>query len=150
MFKQITRELRGIRDELRAVRESARIASEALQSPGVHEGVADQLNELTRRVETVSGEVAAGILRADAFKATALAAEDRARGHMKRGEKAYELAQSSESGEEEDPFAAAARAYAALGSGGNDVDQSAMSPLSPSVAGDIEGREAAKAAKRRR
>ena len=150
MFKKITGELRGIRDELSAVGESFRIASEALQSPGVHEGVTAQLGELTRRVETVAGEVAAGILRAEAFKATALAAEDRARGHMKRGERAYELAQSVEGGEEEDPFEAAARAYADLGGAGNGVDQPGLPALPYPMAGPSEGREAAKAAKRRR
>jgi len=109
MFKKIVDGLEAIRIEAALLVSAVRIASDRLRALG--EGTADheRLSALEGRIEQLQGQIDAGIIKAEALKATARAAEDRARGHQKRGEAAYELAQSLEG--ERDPFEVAAERF---------------------------------------
>jgi hypothetical protein len=149
MFKKICRELGGIRFEIKTLVSTLRMASGVLQS--VTEGAVDpeRLAKLEGRLEAVVGEVQAGVIKADALKATARAAEDRARGHMKRAEGYAKLVTDLEDDEETDPFEAAGRAFDGVVPERNDEANGGVHVLPNSVADRRQGRELAKAAKRR-
>lgn len=119
MFGKITRELAGIRLELRAFVVAVRASTDVLQNSLESNPESERLATLEGRIEQVAGLVEAGITKAEALKATARAAEDRARGHQKRGDAAVELARSIEGSEDEDPFEAAGRAFADVVSEGD-------------------------------
>jgi len=127
---------------------SIREASEAFrETPG---GGADteRLSALEGRMEVVLGMVEAGITKAEALKLTARAAEDRARGHLRRAENYAELVQSSEAGEEADPFESAARAFTNDLPSGNDEGIEGMPPMPHGVGEAGSDIARAKAAKR--
>lgn len=150
MFKKITHELNGIRLELTALGKAVRIAADSFRDVPASSADGERLSALEGRIETVLGQVDAGVIKAEALKATARAAEDRMRGHMKRAEGYAKLAESIEGGEEPDPFEAAIGAYEGVVPEGNEV---AVDPL-PAVQGTLAdrraGREMAKAMKRGR
>lgn len=111
MFLKIRRELHGIRTEIQHLTGAFLAASDALRDSQGSTVDQDRLAALEGRIEVVLGTVEAGLVKADALKATARAAEDRARGHLKRAEAYAELANGAEDGEGADPFEVAARAY---------------------------------------
>jgi len=149
MFKRISRELSGIRYEIKTLVSTLRMAAEVLRD--VTEGGVDpeRLAKLEGRLEAVMGEVQAGVIKADALKATARAAEDRARGHMKRAEGYAKLVTDLEDDEETDPFEAAGRAFEGVLPERDDEANGGVPVLPNSVAHRRQGRELAKAAKRR-
>jgi hypothetical protein len=89
------------------------------------------------------------VIKADALKATARAAEDRARGHMRRAEGYAKITESMEGSEDIDPFEAAARAYSELSDGDVSVDSNDVPPVSTYMEGRRQRRSVARAAKRR-
>ena len=148
MFGKITRELNGIRLELRAFVVAVRAATDVLETS--LEGGTDneRLATLEGRIEQVAGLVEAGITKAEALKATARAAEDRARGHQKRGDAAVELARSIEGSEDEDPFEAAGRAFAGVVSEGDGDAGEGVPPVSNGLESYGTRGDTARAAKR--
>jgi len=155
MFRKIVRELVGLREGLDAVSEGVRRLSDAHGMPGGAGVDADRLAALEGRMEVVLGAVEAGITKAEALKSTALAAEDRARGKMKRAEvlletqQQLELARGDPEGEEEDSFEAIGRSFAEISAGGNGeaLEGEGVPPVSSGVESPPAGLEAIRAAK---
>lgn len=152
MFSKIRLELKGIKSEIRALASTLRITTDALQLLDRGGVDSERLTSLEGRIEVILGEVAAGVIKSDALKHTALAAEDRARGHMKRAQGYAKLVEELEGGEEIDSFEAIGGAYAAVVPSGNDDqgEEGELSPMSTILDSRRAGREIAKAAKRRR
>jgi len=149
MFSRISNALATLSEDLRAVEKAIRTASDGLRDATLGGGDAERLASLEGAFEKLIGQVEAETIRAEAFKATARAAEDRARGHMKRGDKALELANSAEGGEEEDPFERAAREQADNGAEGNEATQPALLTVSQGLEDRRARRDLARSAKRR-
>jgi len=147
MFSKIIRELHGIRMELKAIEGHYAGLPDAIQNMPARGADADRLEELERRFETLLGEVDAGLIRGQALKQTALAAEDRARNHAKRAEVHAKIVEELEGGEDEDSFDAVGRAYAATVPTGNDDGGHAAEQQGERVR---QGLEMARAAKRLR
>jgi len=150
MFKRIGDELDGIRHEMINLGKWLELLCKTLRevSEGSTEG--ERVSALEGAVEAIRGEVAGGLVKAEALKAAARAAEDRERTHMKRAEAALELAKGVEGGEDVDPFEAAARAYADVVSEGDGEAVEPLSPVSHGVVSIDQSREIARAAKRGR
>jgi len=150
MFSKIRAQLNGIQLELHAIGASLRRAVDVLQeSPGPGAD-ADRLNEIERRLEVIMGEVDAGLIRGEALKQTALAAEDRARNHSKRAEVHAKLVEELEGGEDEDSFETVGRAYAKLLPSGNDAGGEDVPPVPAGLDARREGLAMVRAAKRGR
>jgi len=148
MFKKIVDQLHGIRLELDGLTKALRLASTELREVSESGADGERLSALEGRMEVVLGQVEAGLIKAASLKAAARAAEDRARGHQNRGDKAYGLAASLESGEEADPFEQAARAYADQVQSGDGGPGNGMSAVPEGMEGGGSGLDAARAAKR--
>ncbi len=110
---------------------------------------AQRITELEGRIEGILGVVEAGIIKMDASKAAAMAAEQRARGTLARAEKLAETLDSDPGGEEEDSFLKAARAYADVVPPGDDETGNGMPPLPDGVESRRAGLQAVRGAKRR-
>jgi len=149
MFRKITYELTGIKSRLETICSHLRKLTEAIEKAGAGTADSERLSSLEGRMEAVLGQVEAGILKVTTLKGTALAAEDRARGHLKRAENALELARGIEGSEEIDSFEAAGRAYQAVAGVGDDEADSGVPALYESLENGSPGVERAKAAKRR-
>jgi hypothetical protein len=115
MFSKFTAALDGIGSKLEGITQALTVLSERPHDPPPYGDLPDRLSSLEGRLAGAIGEIDAGILKAESIKSAARSAEERARGHMKRGEAALEAIRSVEDGEETDPFEAAARAYADVG-----------------------------------
>jgi len=150
MFSKTKGLLNGIQLELHAIGASLRRAVDVLQdSPGPGAD-ADRLNEIERRLEVIMGEVEAGVIRAEAHRQTALAAEDRARNHSKRAEVHAKLVSELEGGEDEDSFETVGRAYAGLLPPRNDEGSEGVSPVSNGLETRQQSLAMVRAAKRAR
>lgn len=84
MFKQFRSELRGLTVALGRMAVSLRAHSEQPQGPAMDSDLYDRVSALEGRIESVLGIVEAGIIKVEAIKSTALAADERARGKLKR------------------------------------------------------------------
>ena len=149
MFRKIVNELAKISGRLEAMEQAVRDASETPRDTAATDAVAERVSRLEGALQAVRGEVEAGVIRADALKATARAAEDRARGHMKRAEGYARITEDMESREPDDPFEAAARAYSELAQGDVPPDANDLSPVSSYMEGRRQRRSVARSAKRR-
>lgn len=150
MFGKITRSLDGIRLDLTAITKAVRMASERSQDSGSTEALSERVSALEGRIESVLGQVDAALTRAESLKSAARASEERERGHAKRAEGFLELAKAVEGSEESDPFEAAGAAWQASQSPpGDDVENGRVPSMPSSMEGRRDGREEAKALKRR-
>jgi len=149
MFKTIRLEMRGIRGALEGIRGTLKLASDSRQEPTGYDGVLERVASLEGTVESLRGEIAGSIIQAEALKATARAAEDRARGHMKRAEKYEQAVAELEGGEDEDPFETIGRAYQDLLPTGDDEGEQALPAVSNGVAERRQSLTMARQAKRR-
>jgi len=136
MFKKIVHQLEGLRVAISGVGSAVRAASEVPQDSTALDAVLARVASLEGAVQELRGEVSAGVIKAEALKGVARAAEDRARGHMKRAEGYAKLVESIEDSEDLDPFEEAAREYEAVLSPGDDEPSN---PL-PSLSNGLEGR----------
>jgi len=149
MFRKVTHELSEIRHAVLLLEQAVRIASERLHDGPLGTDMADRIASLEGAIEAVAGVVDAGLTQMEAKGAAAKAAEERARGHMKRGARALEAAKSLEDGEEPDPFEERAREYGKLYSGNaDDSEVGEVSGVHPSVEAGLSGLDAVRAAKR--
>jgi len=112
-------------------------------------GDGERLSSLEGAVEAVRGEIAASKVYVDAQHAAARASEDRERSHMKRAEKALELAERTEGGEAVDSFEAFGRAYAGVAAEGDDEPVDGVSPVPEGVVPRSASGSMARAQKRR-
>jgi len=151
MFRKINHTLNGIRVELIGIGNTLRHLPDALQDMDRGGADPDRVSALEGRMESILGIVEAGITKGEALKATALAAEDRARHQAKRAEKYATLISEHENGDEADSFAEIGKAFQGVVPDGDDEAEPAVGVqvLPHSVADRRAGREAAKAAKRR-
>ena len=148
MFRSITKALEGIRLELSGLRKGLTQLAEHQQADFPMDALLDRLASLEGRIEVVAGEAEASIVKADSIKAAAAAHEQRARGHLGRAEKLAEIVQSSPTGEEEDSFESAARAFAQQLPEGNDEGVEGLPPVPVGVGEAVSDVARAKAAKR--
>jgi len=149
MFRKIVGAIGGIRDELVRIEKILRINAEAAQTDIGYGALAERVASLEGDLERVLGQVEAGLTRAEALKATARAAEDRARGHLKRAEKFAEIDAGGEAGEDQDPFAPGAAELGPELHAGNDMGGEGVSPVPHGMEGRRSALQAIRQIKRR-
>jgi len=149
MFKRISRSIDGLRLEMNAMTKTVRLMSERAQESGNSDVLSERVSTLEGRIEAVLGQVEGALTRAESLKGAARASEERERNHAKRAEGFLEAVRSAEGSEETDPFEQAGRAWQDQLAEGNDGENGGLSPLPSSVEGRRDGREVARAAKRR-
>jgi len=149
MFKRKQFDVERLNETLSAMADALGGILETFQAYDGGATDVQRVNALEGAVEALRGEIAASLIKADALKATALAAEDRARGHMKRGNAAYELAKDIETSEDVDSFEAIGRAYQGVLPEGNDETLEDVSTLSNGLVAGRSGGSLARSAKRR-
>ena len=149
MFKRISRSIDGLRLEMNAMTKAVRLASERFQESGGTEALSERVSALEGRIQSILGEVDGALTRAQSLKSAARASEERERNHAKRAEGFLEAARAADGSSETDPFEQAGRAWQDQLAEGNDGEDGGLSPVPSSVEGRRDGRELAKAAKRR-
>jgi len=148
MFGKIIDSLDGVRDHLGRIDKSLRMLADRPHDPSTTEGMGERLSSLEGRIEGVLGVVEAGIVKMDATKAAAMAADQRARGTLKRAQEYAQLVSSSEEGEGPDPFESYARAITEHVPAGDDEGVQGLPPMSNDVGQAGSDIARAKAAKR--
>ncbi len=149
MFGKIIRSLDGIRLELDAVKKAIRLASEREREQLPYGDMPDRLSSLEGRLEMVLGQVEAGLVKAGSLKAAARAAEERAKGKLKRAEEYAETTARMEGGPDTDPFEQAGRQFQHELAAGNDAALEGVPPVSNGVEGRRAGLSDIRTAKRR-
>lgn len=150
MFNKICEAIDRLRTEVGVMQRTVGYAVEVFKESTEGTGDDARLSALEGRIESILGIVEAGIIKSDSLKAASLAADDRARNHMKRAEKYAELV----AGEDADPFEIAARAFNGAVPAADGDAKARPGEGMPDVSAGMESRrerlEAVRAAKHRR
>lgn len=149
MFKKIRDELAALNVTALRLHQVIRTLSERPHDGEAIAALGTRVAELEGAIEAVAGRAEAGLVEMGAIKAASAAHEQRARGHLKRGEAAYELARGIEGGEEVDSFEAVGRAFERGVYDRDDAEEPGVSALPSGVENSSTDREIAKSAKRR-